>query len=406
MNDKRLEQVLRNAPTPAIPPRLAERLEEVFDQPQESATGARRSRFKIRYLVPAASLAASFVALAVVLFSPAPVAYSFEKSVEAFRNVRSVTVVHKIRSGPPQPQPLPASAGGEGTTTRHPANPFATVEVRRRVVDGREMSHMRGVGQEVIRNGPLGLKIDTETGERTFFLDGLIGSAEALLDPEDWLLELEEQASRGEVRYEVEEESGSAGNLEVVIRSESLGKSEFIRLWVNAETWLPVRLQVVSTDFPEFGPEVVMNELVLQDADADFDDEIFEVVPTDAELAQFGLDREELIHLPASATSIEIGGDLGRRVLGTIIEGNRSREMSATLPVVLVESPAGEMFIDLRTEDGEPGSFDVRIGGSRSTIGARRVVIHLGEEERGVSAVPLDVKDVATFKKRSRESGW
>ncbi|MEX2381833.1 MAG: hypothetical protein WD490_05590, partial [Opitutales bacterium] len=74
MNDKELEQLLRHAPSPVIPPGLSERLEDVFDRPQESGAAERPRGFRLRYLIPAASLAASLAVLAGVLFWPAPLA--------------------------------------------------------------------------------------------------------------------------------------------------------------------------------------------------------------------------------------------------------------------------------------------------------------------------------------------
>jgi hypothetical protein len=407
MSEKKIEELLSKAPSPRPPATLLERLEAQMELPEPTAScspGKLPSR--LRFWFPALSLAASAAILAiagVIFFSPSPVAYSFGKTVEALRNTQSVLIVHKFRHGPHQP--LKEAALREGTTNYHPANPFATVEIRSQMRNGREMSHIHGNGREQIRNGPLGLTVNTETGERDFFLLGSGPRAESsFLHPEDWFLELVEQQRKGEVEFEILDKIDSAGNMQIVIRHRALEDDELIRLWVNVKTYLPIRFQVLSTGFPEFGAEVLMNEFELFDYGVDFDDALFSIEPTDAELEKFGLTRDEIGDLPVGSTSIEIEGDAGVGVRGSVSDGRGRREFAGRFPLRLIEAPEGDMHIDLRTENGERARFEVRIGGGHFMTQTERIVIFMSGDgrTRGISTVPPEVDDIEAFMMRNR----
>lgn len=394
MTEEKIEHILHNAPAPVAPAHLRESLERNIELPEKRS----RTRRRRTYWLPALSLAASVVlilGLTVLFWSPAPVAYSLDKTLESIRGATSIAFVVKYRYGPAQPLPE-----GKGTTSFHPANPFLTTQVMRKVKDGREMSYMvRDSGSKIIVNGPLMLTIGGTTGERRFFLNGAAPLSE--IDPDAWFLDLQEQAARGELDFEIADAVNTEGNLEIIIRQRTMEEHEFLRLSVNTESYLPVGMQLVSTAFPDHGPEVVMVEF----GDCEFvelDDSLFTIEPTDEELAQYGLVREDLADLPLSTTAIEISGKADSRVFGEISDASGKREIAGLLPMMLVEAPVGDMFIDLRTESGESEPFTVRIGGNELMTKSERIVVFLSKvgSTRGISAVPPDVEDIEAFMKR------
>lgn len=376
--DLPVEEILRRAPSPATPARLAADLLADIRLPARAPQPAPRKLW-LRLWLPATGLAGAAAALILVLiFSGAGSSRLVAQSLEALARVKSFHVTERIRSGPGKPVIKDKSLGPQVwpnyTTSIHPDNPLVESQHWFRYdpanpTQGR--TRTESDRQEKWQAGNVVLEVDRQTGKREVRLDSsstmfasiaapLAGVAQghyAEIDPHKapgFPVELADRVSVNEERVKLGDEV------------------EFYRVWVDRQTSLPLRIQRWGTEWPEIAPEVLLQEFVFSDFDTDFPDATFTFAPTEADLAPLGLTTTQLAQLPNNAFSVRVIGTAGQEVTGTLTDGNGVREVRGRLPFSFVHAPAGDVKLAFRMVDGQKHNFGAVINGnSMETVTAR-----------------------------------
>ncbi len=373
-----LEEILRRAPQPSAPARLAADLLADIRLPVRAPQPAPRPLW-LRLWLPATGLAgAAAVLILVLVFSGAGSSRLVAQSLEALAKVKSFHVTERIRSGPGKPVIKDNSLGPQiwpnYTTSIHPDNPLVESQHWFRYdpanpTQGR--TRTESDRREKWQAGNIVLEVDRQTGAREVRLDSsatmfagiaapLVGSANGSfteIDPRklpDFPAELAATVSVNETRVKMGDEV------------------EFFRVWVDRQSGLPLRFQRWGTEWPEIAPEVLLQEFVFSDFDTDFPDATFAFAPTEADLAPLGLTTTQLAQLPNNAFSVRVIGTAGQDVSGTLTDGSGVREVRGRLPFSFVHAPVGDVKLAFRMVDGQKHNFGAVINGnSMETVTAR-----------------------------------
>jgi hypothetical protein len=384
-----LETLLRSAPRPEPPPQLLAALEAQLDAsfaPAPAAAPARpRRSFWRRAWLPLTGLVgtAAAVILGVVLLGTGTTR-ALAQSLEALTKVKSFRVVERVRSGPGKPvihdPAKPPQNSPNYLTGLHPGNPFVEIQHWFRAdtsAPGQGLIYTASERSRKWQAGNIILEINEKTGQREVQLNSSHTMFGGIANP----IVMGAQGRKGFVELNPAKVpdlpaklAATVGVFEFRYSFEMSGVREenIERVWIERATQRPLRVQFWGTVWPDIAPEVLLQEYIFSDFDADLPDSIFAFTPTDADLAPFGLTAAELAPLPKNAFSVGLTGEAGAEITGTVKDKNGTREIHGRLPFGFVHVPAGDVSYDFRMVDGKKRSFGAAINGTRmSTITSR-----------------------------------
>ena len=295
--------------------------------------------------------------------------------------MKSFRVIERTRNGPPKPVIKDKTKSPQMwpnyVTTQHPGNPLEEIQYWFKY-DGKTpdqgMTHTITPKDEIWRNGNVVLTVDRSTGQRNVQLNSKRSMFAFIAAP------IAAAASSGMAFHEVhpnviaDSSSAQAASVWVGEVRDKFNNEEHIkRVWIDRATGLPLRLQFWSAAFPEIATEVLLEEYEFTDFNADFPDETFAFDVTDADLAPLGITKADLANLPANAFSVNLFGEDGAQVVGTVKDGNGVREVQGKLPFSFVHVPAGDVKLDFRMADGKKHSIGLVVNDACLSTDARRI---------------------------------
>jgi hypothetical protein len=276
-------------------------------------------------------------------------------------------VVEQFRSGPSRSVFVdtrkPVNTFPNFSTSFHPGNPLVLLDYWFEVDPGdpsRPLLRTVSPDEDVWQQGNRVLIVNHETGARSLKLVNAPNRILALLEPLAGMA----SAPLHEITPSRDTTADQNHGLWVGEAREAdpsiPGAQDILRVWLNPATQLPERIQLLSTGFPQVGPEVVMRDYKFSEFNANFPTNTFNFAITDKDLAPMGITRAELDAMDDGAISFEVTGEAGAQVVGTVQDAAGIQQVRGTVPFTFVHDQHGDLTFDLRRVDGTRRRFGVR----------------------------------------------
>ena len=391
-----IEELLHRAPQPAPSADLLTDLERQIHLPQNPEPKRCSAFLELlrRFWIPATSLAAATVLVVVSLsFWNLGTTRTLAQSVAALARVKSFHVIERVRSGPGKPVIKDKSNRSMDWpnyhTSIHPGNPFEETQHwfqadPRTPTQGKTRTSRPQV--EIWRNGNVVLEVNRATGDRKMTLNSsqtmfagiaqpIVGGqttrfSEVVKSAPGLTPELAAAVWVGEFRWKMND------------------AEQIMRVWLNRTNNLPVRVQHWATEFPEFGPEVLLQEWEFSDFDAYLPEDTFAFDITDADLAPLEINTGELAKLPATALSIHLTGETGAEIVGTLKDDGGVREVKGRLPFSFVHNRVGDLKYEFRMAEGQKRGIGIAVNGSNMSTEAVGIRGELTATSASMEGIP------------------
>ncbi len=360
-----LASLLQGSPSPTPPPDLLSDLKRQIMLPRPKPTAIHRPSSLMRQWIRLVLAGVGTAAIALMVGTGIlnlGGGRSFAGAAESLRHVRSMRVVQFERQGPSQsvirdPQ-KPANAWPNFSTSLHPSNPLVQTEIRYRINASGQAERVTVREHETVWNRRnWELRVDRDTGGRTFRLNSMPQDLESIVAPTLEAL----SGTFHPAASQVATATASTDPLldgcwvgERQLRGMSSGDhtpSWVDRIWFHEATRLARRVEMTSDDYVTDGKPWVFHALEFHEVDQAMEDHWFQFAISDADLQPLGLTRAALDQLSPRAFSAEVSGEAGKAISVVLVDANGTRRLEGSLPFRFVHDPNETTKIDIRFKD-------------------------------------------------------
>ena len=391
-----IESLLTRTPSPEAPSDLIDLLErDLRLSPDISAPKPRPTQPLITQLRskwwPALGLGGALgVVFVSLLFVPSHGQRSLADSSKKLMELDSVRMVTYQRSGPGihvwRDRSKPENMAPNYSTGTHPHNPLVKEETwfRRSPKDAAKRESVTIRGEETIWTlDNRELHIDQSTGKRSLRINPAQPNIDRMTAP----LRGIQDATFHEAPQAPPTDNPLLANCWVGehqiegpgVNGQPPAKM-IVRVWLDPKTELARRVELESHDLSEISPPWILQAWEFHDFNQLPPNSLFDVKLTEADAAQLGKTLAELDQLSDRATSIELNGEPGAKVIGTIRDNEGESTLEGVLPFTIVHDPKGETNLEFRMADGQARSFGIAGNGLALQTVATRIVASIAED--------------------------
>ena len=360
-----LNKLFLESPAPTPPPDLLSDLKRQITLPRPKADSIHQSpnlmRHSIRLLLAGLGTASIALVLSTGILNLGG-GRSFAAAAESLRHVRSMRVVQFERQGPSQSvirdRNRPANSWPNFSTTLHPSNPLVQTEIRYRLnASGQSERVTRREHETIWNRRNWELRVNRDTGERTFRLNSMPQDLESIVAP---TLE----ALSGTFRPAASGDTPATAATDALLNGCWVGERQLRgmssgehtprwvnRIWFHEATQLARRVELTSDDYAVDGKPWVSQAMEFHEVDQPMEDHWFQFEILESDLLPLGLTRAALEQLSPRAYSAEVSGEAGKAISVVLTDANGSRRLEGTLPFRFVHDPNATTRIDIRFKD-------------------------------------------------------